>query len=672
MDKMDNQRRQEFIVEAEDIILRLGKNLSQLQVLSASSKDINPGIVSDLFGGIHTLKGLSSIVGFEKIATLSHKLEDLLENLRLGQIELSAQLVGTLSEGVDMLTRLLTNISNQGGEYLRIDPLLDKIGKTIDGEGQQTGDKRFLVESVSAGSDLISRLSDYEVHRLMDNLKQGASVYRIKSSFYVETIDGDIARLQVRLARCGEVIAFIPASGFSAEKCICFDVIFTTREILREEDLNEIIRSEKINIHGIESLDIPKGKSETINDTPPELSAKGITRTLRVDIESLDALLNNAGEISLLNETIFQIVRDLKTRYGYDESLLDLYRTSKELCKRLSAQRHELIEIRMVPISQLFDRLAKVVEKVSKDLHKDIRVEIYGGDNKLDKVMIEGLAEPLMHIIRNAVDHGIEERGVRLAAGKPGTGTICLRAVQKEKKILIEIEDDGGGIDFKKLYSVALKRDLVNQEEEIDEKGLMKFLFQPHFTTREIASEVSGRGVGLDVVAKSVASLGGMIDVESRSGQGAKFSITVPLTLLIVRALIVSESGRSFAIPFNMISENFILKSKEIKSVGGREVFNVRGSYIPIFKLRDLFRFFNAGDGLSPGADKGYVVIVGLGEKRAGIVVTAIEGQREVLLKPLTELLGSVPGIAGFTEIDAKKILPVIDIRDILERETNS
>ena len=666
----DNQRYQEFLVEAEDIIHRLGKNLSQLQVLSASSKDINPDIVSDLFGGIHTLKGLSSMVGFEKISALSHKLEDLLENLRSGQIELSAHLVDTLSEGVDMLTRLLTNISDQGGEYLRIDPLLDKIGKTM--EVQVTRGDEFFTAPVSVGPDVISGLSDYEAHRLMDNVKQGASAYRIRASFSVDTIDGDIARLQVRLTRCGEVIAFIPASGFSAEKCICFDVIFATKEVNHEEDLSEIIKGEKINIQGIESFDIPRDESELINNNPPDLSAKGITRTLRVGIESLDALLNNAGEISLLNDTIFQTVKGLKTHSGHEQSILDLHKTSKELCKRLSILRHDLIEIRMVPISQMFDRLTKVVEKVSKDLHKDIRIESYGGDNKLGKAMIEGLVDPLMHIIRNAVDHGIEEREVRLAAGKPGAGTICLRAFQKEKKILIEIEDDGGGIDFKKIYSTALEMDLINQEEEVDEKRLIKFLFQPHFSTREIVNEVSGRGVGLDVVAKSVAGLGGMIDVDSRSGKGAKFSIIIPLTLLIARALIVSESGRGFAIPFNTISENFILKRKEIKSVGGREVFNVRGSYIPLFRLRDIFRFTSTKDGLPPGDNKEYVIVVGLGEKRAGIVVEAIEEQREILLKPLSELLGSVPGIAGFTEIDTKRILPVIDVRGILESEMNS
>src|SRR3989337_3391373 len=168
----DNQKHQEFLVEAEDIIQRLEKNLSQLHVLSASSKDLNPGIVSDLFGGMHTLKGLSSMVGFEKISALSHKLEDLLENLRSGQIERSAHLVDTLSEGVDMLTRLLTNISDKGGEYLRIDPLLDKIGKTM--EGQETRGEEFLTEPVSVGLDLISGLSDYEAHRLMDNLTPGA------------------------------------------------------------------------------------------------------------------------------------------------------------------------------------------------------------------------------------------------------------------------------------------------------------------------------------------------------------------------------------------------------------------------------------------------------------------------------------------------------------------
>src|SRR4030067_139454 len=287
-----------------------------------------------------------------------------------------------------MRTSLVTNISDKGGEYLRIDPLLDKIGKTM--EGQETRGEEFLTEPVSVGPDLISGLSDYEAHRLMDNLKQGASAYRIKASFSVDTIDGDIARLQVRLTRCGEVIAFIPASGFSAEKCICFDIIFATREVTREDDLNEIIKGEKKNKHGIESFDISKDESELINNNPPELSAKGITRTLRVGIESLDALLNNAGEISLLNDTIFQTVKGLKTHSGHEQSILDLHKNSKELCTRLSILRHDLIEIRMVQISQMFDRLTKVVEKLCKDLHKDIKIEVYGGEEKIDKNIIKG------------------------------------------------------------------------------------------------------------------------------------------------------------------------------------------------------------------------------------------------------------------------------------------
>jgi two-component system chemotaxis sensor kinase CheA len=317
----------------------------------------------------------------------------------------------------------------------------------------------------------------------------------------------------------------------------------------------------------------------------------------------------------------------------------------------------------MVPVDYMFDRLSRAAKRLSGELSKEVAVEFSGGDTKLDKSMIEELADPLMHIIRNAVDHGIECEKIRLERGKPAAGTIKVMVSQKERGILIEVEDDGGGIDINKIYDVALGKGLIKRGEQIDEKRLIGFIFQPGFSTSKTVNDVSGRGVGLDVVAKNIAHLSGMIDVDTRSEKGTKFRITLPLTLLIVRALIVSESGREFAIPFNSISENLILRDSNVKKIGGREVIDIRGNFMPLIRLKDILRF--AGEGLTEGGakekDKRYVVVIGVAEKRAGIVVDKIKGQREVLIKPLGKLLCNVSCVSGFAEIDAKKILPVLD-----------
>lgn len=664
----NNQKNQEFIIEAEDIIQGLSKNLHQLQALSTSSIDISPDIIDALFRGMHSLKGISSISGFTKIAALSHKLEDMLDNLRFNRVKLTTRIVDTLFEGIDVLIRLLTSINDKGGEFFEIDYIVDKIGETL--KEETASGEPPIGEVAYVNPDLLNRLSDYEVHRLMENLKHGASLYRITASFSAGTFDEDIARLQEKLTRFGEVIAFIATSGLSAGKGIIFEIIFASKEAKIEDCISDIIEGNIIDIKDIESIYTPKQRQTLANNKTSESSSKSITMAVRVCVEKLDTLLNNIGEIFLLNDTLFHATKDLKTQYGNNSRILEANKVSKELFKRLSLLRDDLIEIRMVPIGFMFDRLSRIVDKLCKELSKEIKMEVYGDDTKLDKSMIEGLADPLMHIIRNAADHGIEDEDTRLAAGKTKTGTISLRAFQRDSRILIEVEDDGHGIDFKKIRTVALEKGFINKEEEPDERRLIEFLFQSGFSTSNTINEISGRGVGLDVAARNIASLGGMVDVETKSGKGTKFSITLPLTLLIAKALIVRESDRTFAIPFNSISENFILRGSDIKRVGRREVLNIRGHFIPLVRLQDILRFTDEtkNNVFYGKGEKRYVIVVGLAEKRAGIVVDAIKGQREILIKPLSELLGTVPGVSGFTEIDQKRILPVLDVGAIIEK----
>jgi len=678
----DNQKIQEFLIEAEDIIQTLSRNLNQLQSHSSSSKITDPNIVNELFRNMHNLKGISSISGFTRMPALAHKLEDLLDNLRLDRIGLSAFVMDILHEGIDILIRILREISREGVEHFETEYLMDKIEETLIDLAAHGELPAGDVENMS--SDIFKGLSEFEVHRLKESLKNGSLPYKITVSFPIDKVDQDIAAIQEKLKKFGEVIALIPATGFPQENGLAFDIIFSSLIEKVESIVGDIPGGNILNIQNMEAFFDNRTNQESGNLLSREPSAKSITMAVKVSIEKLDTILNNIGEIFLLNDTIFYMTKDLKRQYGHNRSVLESHKISRELFKRLSSLRDDLVEIRMVPVGHMFDRLSLIVERLSKELSKEIRIEVEGSHTKLDKSIIEGLADPLMHIIRNAVDHGIEDNAARQTSGKKKAGTIILRASQKDGKVLIEVEDDGAGIDLKKIHSIASEKGLINNEDGVDEKKLIDFLFLPGFSTSSSVNEISGRGVGLDVVAKNIAGLGGMIDVDTKWGKGTKFSISLPLTLLIERALIVTEANRCFAIPLNSISENFIISNKAIKKLGVNEVFNVRGHFIPLLRLGDIMRFNNGTSAASRGclggilnkekiqrfykADKKYVVMLGLAEKRVGIIVDAIHGQREILVKPVSELLGGIPCVAGFTEIDSKQILPVIDVGEVIEK----
>lgn len=698
----DKKHFHEFLAEAEDIVHSLSNNLGQMRSIAGSSREFNPDIVNDLFRGIHTLKGISATFGFTRLTRLSHKLEDILDNLRLSgnkfsiQLPLQLQLIDTLSEGTDVLIRLLSDINEKGLEDFDITPTLNKIDRIakdlLECEIATVTSEQYI------SPDLLSRLNDYEIHLLKAKIREGAFLYKIKAGFPVDTIDVEMEKIQNTLKKFGEIIAFTPASGFSNNDVILFDIIFSSKEIKTEDNISDIIDDTIINIQEVESYNL-HGKNISIQEENLSgVSAKSITKTVRVGIEKLDLLLNTVGEIFLLNDTLSQLIKEVKRESGCNRNTINMTKASKELYKRLTGLRNDLIEVRLVPVNFLFDRLSGMVNKLCSALSKDIEIKVYGGDTKLDKAMIEGLADPLMHIIRNAVDHGIEDEMTRHETGKPQRGTVELTASQRDSRIVIEVKDDGAGIDFKKIHAVALERGLIHEDENIDEMALLKFIFSPGFSTSIDVNEVSGRGVGLDVVAKNIAALGGMIDVETNPGRGTKFSIILPLTLLIARALIVNEDSRNFAIPFNYISEILVLKDDSIKKTGIKDVFNIRGHFIPVVRLKDALAFVyeasvsepdpvpdmtgsywnirnnsdrylqNEHEILSRKKIKHYIIVVGLAEKRVGIVVDSIKSQREILIKPLNELLGDVPGISGFTEIDSNSVVPVLDVGGLIEK----
>lgn len=657
----------EFVAEAEEILRELNVNLYVLKSKCNSTRVHDPEVVNELFREIHTLKGISEATGFPRISSLSHRLEDLLDCLRFGRIQLSFAVVDTLFEIADIFTELLKNINDQGIEYVEIGPAVEKIGNLLNDKMQENSLKNNC--SACIPSDLSGNLSEFEQYRFIESLNEGRRIYRIIVCMRIDNIDEEMARLRAHLTVSGEIITVIPASGFSADDKVSFELIYSPKIPLSLPlEMRGIVSIQEIESENASPDYQYREQNTDVVETIPQ-SARSIAKTVRVDIESLEVLLNAVGEILLLNSSVTHSMNELKIRYGQNLTFLDLNRSARLLHKKIAILRDGLIDIRLVPIECLFSRLYRIVELLSKDLSKNIRFEVSGGDTRLDKSIIEELADPLMHIIRNAIAHGVEDEPTRKNRGKGPEGTIKINAMQRDSSVVIDIEDDGGGIDLKEIYNRALGMGLIGEDEQ-DEKRLLRMIFMPGFTTKNIIDDVSGRGVGLDVVARNIENLSGMIDVETEYGRGTTFRITLPVTLLIVTALIVSDTGREFAIPVNSVSENISLKKCEIKMIRDRECIKLRGDYLPLVRLKDVLKYPGGHEG-SVQKNK-YVIIVNSAGKKMGVIVDKIYGQREILIKSPGQFLKEIQCVAGFAEIDAGKVIPVVDISGLLDRTLHS
>jgi two-component system chemotaxis sensor kinase CheA len=321
----------------------------------------------------------------------------------------------------------------------------------------------------------------------------------------------------------------------------------------------------------------------------------------------------------------------------------------------------------------VFDKLSRVVRKISRDAGKEIRLVISGAETELDKLIVEELSDPLMHVIRNCVDHGIERPEARLKAGKPEAGTIGISAEQRGNHVVITVEDDGAGLDQRRLVDKAIERGVltVAQAHELSQRDVFNLIFLPGISTKEVVDETSGRGVGMDVVKTNIARLSGIIDIESEPGQGTRLTITLPITLAIIQALVIRAAARTFAIPLNSVLESLRINTQlDIATVERREVMTLRGQTLPLARLDRLFQLERPPE--APAPPRQFVVVVGLAQHRIGLCVDELLGQQDIVIKPLGRALARVPGIAGATELGGKKTVLVLDVAAIVEEAVAS
>jgi two-component system chemotaxis sensor kinase CheA len=656
MSKEDDRARDEFTGEAEELLDTLSRDLVEFE---SQGRDVRPEVINKIFREVHSLKGLAGMLGFGEISELAHSLEDMLDRLRMGKIEITKELIDLLYDAVDSLNRLVISVHDPSvGGLIDVTGLTRRIHQLVTNQPTQVHGNPF--EDLTLDEQTRKSLTEYEEHRLQENVRARKQILAVEVRFDFSDFDEKLRALTEVLGASGEVISTLPAIDNTGGSGIAFRLLYGS--ILDADAVSALVPEGKVT--SLRKEEAPAIESEA----EEEQSLRSISQTVRVDISKLDHVMNIVGELIIEKTQLDSLTRSLHQGEALQQARLtahELTKIARNLDRKLNELQKSVIETRMVPVGQIYAKLSRTVRKVARELNKEIELVLRGEDTELDKVMVEELTDPLMHIIRNALDHGIESANERVAKGKNPIGKVTLNAYQQGNSVVLDVTDDGRGIDPELVRKSAVKRNLIAQHDPFDQQRAYEMLFTPGFSTAAAISEISGRGVGLDVVKKNLQELKGSIDILSIPGEGTTFRIMLPITLAIIQALVVRAAGEQFAIPLTSVEESLRIYSRDIRTVERREVFTLRDFTLPLLRLADAFRL--DGDREEGPDTKWFVVVTRSGEKVAGILVDALVRQQEVVIKSIGERLKTIPGIAGATEVGEGEIVLVIDVGTLID-----
>lgn len=705
-----DRHRDEMLSEAHELVDRFDRDLVALDaLLQAGSSDLD--LVNGLFRSIHTLKGIAGHARAQAIADVSRELENLLDEHRLGRLDLTADVLTVLYESAELYPKLLA--AERGGHAppkKTIDDLLARIRRIL-GKKQEPPPP---LDPTDLPPELVGALTEFEEHRLRTNLAEGLSLYRLKAVFSFDTIDRDLDALKSATKPMGEIITTLPEGSEGDPGTLGLDFLFASR--FTAEDLSPVLTSMGVQVVPVTRrepalrTERPAAEDGLVPPSEPIPASEGLVpvkdepaesgraperrrpdfpapqgapgaQTVRVDIRKLDHLMNIVGELGLVRAQLAHIVERLRATQADRALTTGAHRLERSFDRQLDTMQKGILDVRMVPLEQVFSLVAIEVRKVSRKLGKQVHLVITGAETEVDKLVGEALSAPLQHLIKNAVDHGIEHEPDRRAAGKPPAGTIALSAYQKGSHVVIELEDDGKGIDAERVLQKAIERGSVRPEDaaSLSPAQVLSLIFLPGLTTKSEATDTSGRGVGMDVVKTDIAKVGGVIEIGSEPGVGTRFTITIPITLAILSALMVRCGGQLFAVPIANVEEAVALDPAESRQIDGREMVTLRGTTLPLCVLSRLFDLPASAEAPEPQAgnpDHGqstrrsgrqYIVVTRVGEQRLGLVIESIVGEQDIVIKALGPSLASVRGFAGATELEDQRIALVIDVQALVE-----
>lgn len=682
-DRRRTKAHREFVSEAEEILERMRDELSDLADGRGRGAEPDPELVNRLFRSAHSLKGLSGMFGLDGISELSHHLEDVLDRLRLGRTELDDAALGLLDDAVALLGAGLEKLED--GDAAGVDEEAALLIGRIDAWTEAPAAEAETPGELDLDPQMLRALTEYEEHRLRENLRRGRGIHVVEASFDILSFEEGLAELTGAVREVGEVLSTLPSPGDSPESQIRFSLLVATELdaqalAARLELAGDAVRpgtrragearaaadAERVQGGRDETVEAPaeeRADPDAAEGAPLELgSLKSISETVRVDIRKLDELMNLVGELVIQRGALAKLARTLRQDPATARAGAELEKVHKGLERKLQELQAGVLEVRMVPLRQVFEKLSRVVRRLRRDTDKEVRLEIRGADTELDKLIVEELVDPLMHVVRNAFDHAIEAPDERQAAGKSREGCIRLEAFQRGNDVVIAATDDGRGVDVEAVRRRALERGLLLPHDELPRKELLHLVFAPGLSTRGEVTETSGRGVGMDVVRANITALGGVVDIDSAPGRGTAITMTLPITLAIIQALIVGAADQRFAIPLNSVRETLLLDPREIQRSDGRELLNLRGEALQLRRLAEEFQL-----GAAARDQKQYAVVLGIGDARLGLLVDRLEGQQDVVIKPIQGPIRAVRGIAGATELGDSGAVLVLDVSALID-----
>lgn len=648
-------------------------------LLELEEKGLDLELVNEIFRAAHTIKGSSGIMGFEKMANLTHEMENVLDQLRNEKLEVSSDLVTVLFACLDSIKTLQDEMQN-GKEKTNVDALIGKLHSLLDNSGnvQSEAKEESIEETVSIGD-----FTSEEIQYIKENELKGLQPYVVRIYLEFDCMMKSIRAFLLfdALAGIGKVFRTIPQRDALDDETMGNEIVAVVLSSQGPDDIKNLVNTIpdvfSVKVDDLMLEETSKEESdenskeivEEANDQELEDNSimdrveKSVAQTVRVDVRKLDTLMNLVGEMVIDRTRLSQLSNTLENQYGTEGYVGVLGEISTHLARVTTELQEEIMKARMLPIAQVFNKFPRMVRDLAQKFGKDIHLNVEGKETELDRTVIEVINDPLIHLVRNAVDHGIELPTDRVNAGKPETGTLSLRAKYQENHIIIEVEDDGKGISGEKIKQSALKKGLISEEKasKMSVKEAVDLIFLPGFSTSSTISDISGRGVGMDVVRRKIEEVNGIVEIISEEGKGTKFVIKLPLTLAIIQSLLVGSGEEVYAFPLANVLETFRINIKEIQKIKGYEVVLVRERLLPLLRLRQLF------DGeVVDNEENVYVVIIGLAEKRIGFIVDDFIGEQEIVIKSLGDYLGRVPGFAGATILGDGKVALIVDARSLI------
>lgn len=656
----------EFLSEAEEILERMRVDLVDLAAAQAGGV-VDPELVNGLFRSAHSLKGIAGLFGFDPVHALAHHLEDVLDALRLGRIGELGPVLGVLDASVARFAALLEAVGDAAALEAAAEPVAQLV-REIEAVRARAGSEPDEFGRLDLDPGLLRALTEYEEHRLRENLRCGRHILLLEAGFEMAAFEEGLAALTTAARDAGELLSTLPSPGESAEAEIRFSLLVAADAAA--EQVREQLALPGASVRGVcvgsAAAASPRAPavaspSEPVPAPKDSESLQSLSDTVRVDIRKLDELMNLVGELVIQRGALGELIAGLAANPQAGRLANEFAVVHKGLDRKLRELQTAVLEVRMVPLRQVFEKVSRVVRRLRGELDKDVRLELRGADTELDKLIVEELVDPLMHVVRNALDHGIETPEERRAAGKDAQGTLRIEAFQRGNHVVIAVADDGRGIDRVALRARGEELGLIAAGAAPKDKELLELVFTPGVSTRGEVTETSGRGVGMDVVRHNLTTLGGIVDVESIAGRGTTISMTLPITLAIVRSLIVAVGEQRFALPLSSVHETLLVAPDDVQRSEGHELLNLRGTALPLRRLRDEFGL--VGD--DPEA-KLFVVVLGMGDARVGLLVDRLEGQEDTVIKPIQGPIQTVRGIAGATELGGWGPVLVLDVSAFL------